>query len=679
MKKISAVLAAVFITLSVFAQPPQKMSYQAVIRNSNSALIVNTPVAMRISILQSSYAVYVETQTQTTNANGLVTLEIGIGVTTDNFAAIDWANGPYFIKTETDPTGGTNYSIVGTSELLSVPYALFAANGTAGSQGPIGLTGADGAPGIQGPIGLTGDPGVAFDDTQVLTTKTWTSTKINDELILKANVTSLAAIATSGIFNDIINKPTTLAGYGITDALTATQAAGGITFANIANWNAAYRWGDHASAGYLKSFTETDPLWTAASSNYYTKTDLQVSGSAQLHFGNITNTPTTLSGYGITDAALSTHNHSLDGLTNIAITSKASGDILKWDGNAWVNNTLVQAGIQPAGLYLTGNQTISFLPDSGGDVTGSSDGETSLIPALTIGAGKVTLDKIVGLASGQMIVGTDGTAAGNASVLMNGDATMTSAGTVSIADNAITSVKMADNAIGNAEIADNSISASKLQGAASNALSNGISGEVLQSDGAGKFGWVNISNILSLTAGSFYVGDTNDQAIATAKNTIPMSGFATPAADVQMGDGTANYKIVNLADPTDNQDAATKKFVVDSKLIPVLGNMYQGTATDLADFNGLSWSSIAAGTNLGTSISNTICDLSKTAYTWIAFPKAWGSQNFFYRYGTPAAVYAVFDGFEKRLIPAVATGTIDYQVWIFKTIPNIDVSLIANN
>ena len=130
MKKIYSILAGLLLTASVFAQAPQKMSYQAVIRNSSNALITSTPVGMKISILQGSptgTAVYVETQTPSTNANGLVSLEIGTGtVVFGNFTTIDWAMGPYFIKTETDPTGGTSYTIVGTSQLMSVPYALFA-------------------------------------------------------------------------------------------------------------------------------------------------------------------------------------------------------------------------------------------------------------------------------------------------------------------------------------------------------------------------------------------------------------------------------------------------------------------------------------------------------------------------------------------------------------------------
>ncbi len=130
MRKLFTLLVAVLLTASVFAQAPEKMSYQAVIRNSSEALVTNTTVGMQISILQGSAsgtAVYVETQSPTTNANGLVSFEIGVGtVVSGDFTTIDWANGTYFIKTETDPTGGTSYTITGTSQLLSVPYALHA-------------------------------------------------------------------------------------------------------------------------------------------------------------------------------------------------------------------------------------------------------------------------------------------------------------------------------------------------------------------------------------------------------------------------------------------------------------------------------------------------------------------------------------------------------------------------
>jgi hypothetical protein len=130
MKKLYTILAALLLTASAFAQAPEKMSYQAVVRDSGDALVTSQPVGMQISILQTTAtgtAVYVETQTPTTNVNGLVSLEIGTGsVVSGDFTTIDWSTDSYFIKTETDPAGGTTYTITGTSQLMSVPFALYA-------------------------------------------------------------------------------------------------------------------------------------------------------------------------------------------------------------------------------------------------------------------------------------------------------------------------------------------------------------------------------------------------------------------------------------------------------------------------------------------------------------------------------------------------------------------------
>ena len=117
------------IVLATFAQAPQKFSYQSVIRNSGNQLVMNQQVGIKISILQgiaNGAAVYAETHSPLTNANGLATIEIGGGsVLSGNFANINWASGPYFVKTETDLNGGSNYTITSTTQLLSVPYALY--------------------------------------------------------------------------------------------------------------------------------------------------------------------------------------------------------------------------------------------------------------------------------------------------------------------------------------------------------------------------------------------------------------------------------------------------------------------------------------------------------------------------------------------------------------------------
>jgi hypothetical protein len=129
----TALLITIYcLQIQAFAQAPQKMSYQAVLRDNNNALIANTTVRVKISIIDALQpfvpVAYAESHTTTTNANGLVTLEIGGGtVISGIFSNINWGGGSFSVKTETDPTGGTNYTIVGTSQLLSVPYALYSA------------------------------------------------------------------------------------------------------------------------------------------------------------------------------------------------------------------------------------------------------------------------------------------------------------------------------------------------------------------------------------------------------------------------------------------------------------------------------------------------------------------------------------------------------------------------
>lgn len=129
MKRIYTFIVAFLLSAASFSQAPEKMSYQAVVRDGAGALVSDQAVGMQISILQSTAtgsAVYAETHTPTSNASGLVTVEIGTGSTSDDFSTVDWSDGPYFIKTETDLTGGVNYTISGTSQLMSVPFALHA-------------------------------------------------------------------------------------------------------------------------------------------------------------------------------------------------------------------------------------------------------------------------------------------------------------------------------------------------------------------------------------------------------------------------------------------------------------------------------------------------------------------------------------------------------------------------
>jgi hypothetical protein len=167
MKKITLTILIIVVNLLMspvtFAQAPYKMSYQAIIRNSANELVANKTVGVKISIVAGSVtgpAVFSETHTPTTNINGLASLEIGGGTPkSGKLSLINWVNGPFFVKTETDPEGGTNYTITGTTQLLSSPYALYANSSGSSEPGPTGPEGPEGPEGEAGPAGPAGAVG----------------------------------------------------------------------------------------------------------------------------------------------------------------------------------------------------------------------------------------------------------------------------------------------------------------------------------------------------------------------------------------------------------------------------------------------------------------------------------------------------------------------------------------
>ena len=164
LKVAMVILPFTFASISAMAQVPQSLNYQAVARDASGLLIANHAVGLKIIIHQSSASgttVYSETFSPTTNQFGLFTVAIGTGTpVTGTFNSIVWSSGNYWMQVQLDATGGTTYVDMGTTQLLSVPYALYAASsGTGGATGATGVVGATGATGPSGPDGATGATG----------------------------------------------------------------------------------------------------------------------------------------------------------------------------------------------------------------------------------------------------------------------------------------------------------------------------------------------------------------------------------------------------------------------------------------------------------------------------------------------------------------------------------------
>jgi hypothetical protein len=222
MKKFSPLVMFLICSYVAFAQTPEKMSYQAIVRDANNTLLEDKLVGIQVSILQNSETgseVYIETHSVVTNMNGLVALEIGTGVTSYDFSSIDWTNGPYFFKVETDPNGADNYSISGVSQLMSVPFALYAkasGNGITTSQ-------------ANAIVGNTAKTGITSDQADAIvanTAKTGITTSQANAIVANTTKTGITSDQADAI---VANTAKTGITTSQADAIVGNTAKTGIT------------------------------------------------------------------------------------------------------------------------------------------------------------------------------------------------------------------------------------------------------------------------------------------------------------------------------------------------------------------------------------------------------------------------------------------------------------------
>lgn len=169
--KRNLLIALLFISTAFFAkaQAPQQFNYQGAARNTNGTPLANKNIALKISILDATAtgtAQYTEVRNVITNSFGLYSVIIGstgATSTTGTISAVTWGTGLKFIKVEIDPDNGNNFVLAGTAQLLSVPYALYSANGPTGAKGDTGATGPVGPQGAMGPAGPQGSQGIQGD------------------------------------------------------------------------------------------------------------------------------------------------------------------------------------------------------------------------------------------------------------------------------------------------------------------------------------------------------------------------------------------------------------------------------------------------------------------------------------------------------------------------------------
>ncbi|MCG8483695.1 MAG: hypothetical protein MJA31_10340, partial [Clostridia bacterium] len=500
MKKLFTLLALFMSILMVCAQVPNKINYQVVIRLNSGQLVTNQQIGIQISILQGSEsgtAIYTERHTPTTNDFGLANLEIGSGtVINGEFSTINWGRDKYFLKTEIDPTGpGTNYDIVGINQLLAVPYAFHSKTaeiftGTLTETDPV--------------FELSVAKNISENDII-----RWDNSDNTDAISLKEDA---ANKSTDGAFsaNSDILFPTQKAVKSFIEGnkfLKITSPAGGITAADITRWNS------NNNPSVADATTTTKGIVQLAGDLAGTATAPLIGDGkvTTAKIGDAAKKKKKILDGTIITADLADNAITSEKINNEAITAaklhnmNASNDqFLKWNGTNWVpatipgalnylgawdassNNPSIADGTGTNGNYYVvsvagtrdlGSGNISF---STGDwaiyngsnwqiINNSSDvnsvfGRTGIITAQN---GDYSWDQIDKTTSGIADIADVGTATTtSANVLIadgslwqsksiTGDATLSSNGTISLANNAVTYAKIQN------------VSANKLLGRAS--------------------------------------------------------------------------------------------------------------------------------------------------------------------------------------------------------------------
>ena len=329
-----------------FGQAPDLISYQAIIRNNNNELAANVSVGMRISIIRGSAAdvlLYQEEHSEKTNLNGLIYLNIGSGAPLfGTMSGIDWSNGPFYVKSETDPTGGKNYTLVVVSRLLSVPFSIYAKS----------------AEKVTGPLTEL-DPlfnasiskGITAVDTAYWNKKLSSFTE-KDPLFNASISKGITAVDTAywnkklssftesdPLFNASIAKGITAADTALwnseSDPLFIASISKGITAVDTAYWNKK-----------LSSFTESDPLFNVSVAKGITAIDTAYWNDKLDSFTESDPLYNSSVAKGITAVDTASWNQKV----GLPQTGNTAGDILFWNGTAWVK---IQQGLPGQGLFLS--------------------------------------------------------------------------------------------------------------------------------------------------------------------------------------------------------------------------------------------------------------------------------------------------------------------------------------
>ena len=383
MKKVFCFIF-LFCFYGIYSQSPEKFTYQSIVRSSNGAILQSADVGIRLSVLKSSSignSVYSEEHSAKTNKNGIITLIIGDGTTFDDFSSIDWSTGTYYLKIEVDPLGGNDYLIESTSQLLSVPYALY--SGTSGTS--------------INKLKLKGENYLSLSDNELSANKVDLSSNIKGTLSINSGGTGAtdAAGARTALGVDAAgtDNSTAVSLATVTDnylTITGQEVTAGTVPLTLGGTGATDAAGARTALGVDAAGTDNSTAVSLATvtDNYLTITGQEITSST---------VPLSLGGTGATDASGA---RTALGLGTIAVQGS---DAVNIDGGA-IDGTTIGTTTPSTGTFSTvSSGTIQSIGDTditlktGNAVTGTitiTDGTNGNINISPNGTGQVVIDNL---------------------------------------------------------------------------------------------------------------------------------------------------------------------------------------------------------------------------------------------------------------------------------------------
>jgi uncharacterized protein (TIGR02145 family) len=381
---ILRIMILLIFPLIGISQTPQWINFQSVLRNTNGEVVSNRTVSLRISILSDTIngiADYVETHSKTTDAGGLMSLQIGNGTAPGmDFTTINWGNSAHFIQLEADLSGGSNYVLLGTQELMSVPYALYASTTDTSvfnltTRFSTKLSGTD-TTSLSNRINAKS----SLSDTGLLNLTTRFETKLSgtDTASLSNRINTKSSLSDTGLLNLTTRFSTKLSGADTTSLSNRINAKSSLSDTSLLNLTTRFstKLSREDTTSLSNRINAKSSLSDTSLLNLTTRFETKLSGTDTASLSTRINAKSSLSDTSLLNLT-TRFEMKLSGADTISLSNRMNAKLSKTDTlslsdriNAKLNSTVIPPTNSLKGyiMYWNGTSWVLLNPGSAGQV-----------------------------------------------------------------------------------------------------------------------------------------------------------------------------------------------------------------------------------------------------------------------------------------------------------------------